>query len=405
MKRPVRLLALALLVPMAVSGCVFDAERRAGEEIVDEFTDATFYDLPATLEPGDPGDIIRAREILSAPLGTQAWRVIYHSRDMAGNDIPVAGIVIVPDGPAPEEGRTIVSWAHPTTGSAQKCGPSLDSNPFLLIEGMDELLAAGYAVAATDYQGMSVAGASSYLLGVTEGNNVLDAARAARNLEGTGVGSRLLLWGHSQGGQAALFAAQQVRDYAPEFELEAVAVAAPAADLRQLLTDDIVDLSGVTITSYAFPAFTAAYADRYSQAQMEAILTPEGLAATPKMAALCLLSENKAIHAIAEPLVGHYVTSDPATTEPWATLLAENSAGSAPIDVPLYVAQGLADTLVLPKVTTSFVQRLCDSGEDVTFQTFSGVTHGFVADVATPDVVGFFVGVERGSHPGGNCGE
>lgn len=405
MRRILLASAAAVALVTLLSGCIFDAERRVDEGLVDEYTDASFYELPATIAPGDPGELIRTKEIASAPAGTRAWRVIYHSRDMAGSDIPVSAIVIVPDTPAPKDGRTVVSWAHPTTGAAQKCGPSLDLNPFLLIEGMDELLLAGYAVVATDYQGMSVAGPSSYLLGVTEGNNVLDAVRAGRNLEEAHLGDDVLLWGHSQGGQAALFAAQQAPTYAPELTLKGVAVAAPAADLSVLMSDDIVNLSGVTIASLAIPAFTAAYADRYSEAEMHAILSPEGLAATPAMAELCLLSETKELHAIADPLVGHYVTSDPSTTEPWATLLKENSAGGSPIGVPIFVAQGIADALVVPASTEGYVKNLCAAGEDVTFETYDGITHALIADVATPKVLDFFAEVMKGTRSPKSCGE
>ena len=321
---------------------------------------------------------------------------------MAGADIPVAGLVIVPDLPAAEEGRTVVSWAHPTTGSAQKCGPSLAMDPFELIEGMANLLAAGYAVVATDYQGMSVAGPSSYLLGVTEGNNVLDAVRAGQNVEGIHLSDNVLLWGHSQGGQAALFAAQQAKAYAPELSVRAVAVAAPAATLTALLSDDIVDISGVTIASYAIPAMMAAYADTYTQEEMGAILTPAGLDAAPKIAELCLITQNKEIHAIAGPLVGGYITSDPATTEPWATILTENSAGGSPLGIPVLVAQGLDDTLVIPTATADYVKALCDSGEKVQFDEFAGATHGTVALTAIPPVLTFFAAAMEGT-ASSNC--
>jgi pimeloyl-ACP methyl ester carboxylesterase len=401
-RRALVAVALALAVVTALSGCILDLERRTGFELSDDLTDAEFYALPDTIPAGAPGDLIRAKTIQSGPAGARAWRVIYHSTDLAGNDIPVSGIVIVPDLPAPKDGRTVVSWAHPTTGSAQKCGPSLALDPFDLIEGLDNLLAAGYAVVATDYQGMSIAGASSYLLGVTEGNNVLDAVRAGRNLDGAGLGTDVLLWGHSQGGQAALFAAQQARAYAPELQVEAVAVAAPAAVLTTLLSDDIIDVSGVTIASLAIPAMMAAYANTYSQDEMAAILTPAGQVAAPKIAAMCLLADTAAVHAIADPLVGGFVTSDPATTEPWKTILTENSAGGSPLGVPVYIGQGLDDTLVIPTATADYVKGLCAAGERVQFDEFPGITHGLVALTAVPPVLAFFAAVEKGSAPA-NC--
>lgn len=392
-------LALVLLL----SGCILDQERHVDEELTDEQSNAAFYTVPADVAAGEPGELIRTKPIDSAPAGTRAWRIIYHSRDLAGADIPVSATVIVPDLPAPAGGRIVVAWAHPTTGAAQKCAPSLGANPFLYVEGMDLLLADGYAVVSADYPGMGVAGDSSYLIGVTESNSVLDSVRAARLLPDISLSDRVLLWGHSQGGQAALFAAQRAPEYAPELDVEAVAVAAPAADLTQLISDDISDLSGVTISSYAFTAYDTVYSDRYPIEDLQAILTPAGVTATPQMSALCLLSQNKEIHAIADPLVGGYVTSDPGSTEPWKTLLTENSAGGESIGIPIFVGQGLADTLVVPSATERYVARICAAGERVRFEKYPGVSHGLAAFASLPDVIPWFAEVVAGNPGRTDC--
>jgi pimeloyl-ACP methyl ester carboxylesterase len=391
--------SILIIAAVLVTATVANIGRRLDEGMAERRADPAFYSLPATIAPGEPGQIIRSERIASAPLGSIAWRIIYHSRDLAGNDIPVSGIVMAPITPAPRGGRTIVSWAHPTTGAAAHCAPSLETDPFFTIEGMHELLAAGYAIAATDYPGMGVAGASSYLLGIPESNSVLDAARAARNLASLHAGSKLLLWGHSQGGQAALFAAERASDYAPELQLEGVAVAAPAANLGTLLTDDISKISGTTIASYTFASYGAAYPD----ADTTSILTPAGLAATPKMANYCLLSQTKQIHKLAGPLVGKYVTSNPATTEPWQTLLRENSAGNSPITVPVFIGQGLADQLVIPSATEQFVQQLCAAGTDVTFHRFGGINHGLAAYASVPSLLPWLGQVDRGVQPPSTC--
>lgn len=380
-----------------------DAVRRVVEGAQEQATDTPFYIPPSALPSAAAGTIIRSEPIASAPEGSVAWRVLYHSRDLAGEDIAVSAVVVAPEGPAPEGGRTIVSWAHPTTGAAPRCAPSLALDPFELIEGLRELLAAGYTIAATDYPGLGVDGASSYLLGVPESNSVLDAARAARALPGSGAGDRLLLWGHSQGGQAALFAAERAADYAPELHLQGVAVAAPAANLSALMTDDIVNLSGTTIASFAIPAYEAAYADRYSEADLRAILTAAGAAATPQMAALCLLTEAEQIHAIADPLVGAYVTSDPATTEPWQTLLQENSAGGQPVTVPVFIGQGLSDELVVPAATRDYVALLCSQGVNVAFHTFPGITHALAADASLPELMPWLADIDAERAPHSDC--
>jgi pimeloyl-ACP methyl ester carboxylesterase len=399
MNRLARAGALLSVVAVVLSGCLWDLEHRLEDGLIEEAFEGPFYELPTDLPAGEPGELIRTEPILSAPAGTSAWRVIYHSRDLAGDDIPVSGVVIEPDGPAPASGRPIVSWAHPTTGSLAHCAPSLGVDPFLLIEGLHELLDAGFAIAATDYPGMGVAGPSSYLLGVPEGNSVLDAARAARNLPNAQISANLWLWGHSQGGQAALFAAQDAAAYAPDLTLHGVAVAAPAADLGVLMTDDIVNHSGVAIASYAFPAFEAAYADRYTRGELQAILTPAGRAGAPKIEQLCLLTQNAEVQKLADPLVGDFVTADPSTTEPWKTMLEENSASGSAVHVPIFIAQGLADALVIPQATIDFVQRLCDAGEQVDFRTFDGVDHGFIADVAIPDLLAWIGDVRNDRAP------
>ena len=403
--RPVRRVFLGVVIVIALLAGVLgaDAIRRYIDGEGDLQANPAFYRLSAPVPTGDPGDIIKIEEIASAPLGSTAWRVIYHSRDLQGDDVPVSGVVIVPELPAPAEGRTVVAWGHPTTGAATKCAPSLGLDPFQYIEGLHELLAEGYAIVATDYPGLGVEAPSSYLLGVPESNSVLDAVRAAQHIDGADAGDRVVLWGHSQGGQAVLFAAERAADYAPELDVLGVAVAAPAADLGELMSDDIVNVSGVTIASYAIPAYEAAYQERFPDGRVAAILTPAGTTATPQMAAMCLLSQNTEIHAIADPLIGGYVTSDPSTTEPWKTMLAENSAGSQPITVPVFVGQGLADELVRPKATEDYVTLLCSQQTDVSFHRYQGVDHGFAAYAALPDMLGWLTAVTSGRTPTSTC--
>jgi pimeloyl-ACP methyl ester carboxylesterase len=330
---------------------------------------------------------VRSESIASAPAGTHAWRILYHSTDASGADILVSGTVVSPSGPAPAGGRPILSWGHPTTGIAPRCAPSVGLDPFDLIEGLSDFVRAGYVVAATDYSGMGADGPPSFLIGTTEGHNVLDAARAARSIAAAGAGDRLVLWGHSQGGQAALFAGQDAPQYAPELALAGVAVAAPATDLGDLLKADIGDVSGVTIGSYAFSAYAEAYGPTHPDATLASILTTAGVAATPSMAALCLFGQNSELHTIATPLIGHYLSADPSTTAPWSALLQQNTPGATPLTVPLFVAQGNTDALVRPEITAQFVAHERSIGTNVTSDTIADTGHGLVALRALPELL------------------
>uniref|UniRef100_UPI0035E42A9B alpha/beta hydrolase family protein n=1 Tax=Pseudonocardia pini TaxID=2758030 RepID=UPI0035E42A9B len=144
----------------------------------------------------------------------------------------------------------------------------------------------------------------------------------------------------------------------------------------------------------------AAYAEAF-QAPLDAILTPEGAAATPGMAGLCLIGQNARLHAIAGPLVGRYLKADPSTTEPWASLLRDNTPGSVRLPVPLFVAQGGADTLVRPETTAAFVARECALGTAVTSLTVPGADHGFIAADALPQLLPWLAALP--GSPRGTC--
>ena len=392
----------ALLGSWGLAGCALagtDVERRLVEGAVEEWEAPAFYKLPDPVPGGDPGEIYRSEKLTSTMAGTVAWRVLYHSTDLNGENILVSGTVVAPTTAAPAGGRPVVSWAHPTTGTAPRCAPSAGLAPFDLVEGLRGLIDQGYVVASTDYPGLGADGPDAYLIGVSEGNSVLDAARAARAIGETGANTELLLWGHSQGGQAALFAGQNAATYAPELTLKAVAVAAPATDLGQLLDDDLDDVSGVTISSYALSAYSAAYPD----AALDTILTPAGVEATPSMNELCLLGQNRAIHAIARPLIGGYFSGDPTTVEPWATLLAQNSPGAVPLTVPLYIAQGETDTLVDPATTRAFADHECAIGTRVSYHSLPKTGHGLAALRALDTLLPWFARVQSGDAVESTC--
>jgi pimeloyl-ACP methyl ester carboxylesterase len=395
--------ALVLICALLLGGCTLTTVRRVSGGAGNILTNSAFYTLPKSIPTAKPGTIFRQQKLFGAPDGAVAWRVIYHSRDLNGRDILVSGVVVSPTTAPPAGGRTIVAWGHPTTGAAQHCGPSSNVAPFDLIEGLTTMLKAGYVVAATDYPGMGVAGPDSYLIGVSEGDSVLDSARAARSIAATHASSNLLLWGHSQGGQAALFAAQLAPTYSTDLHLKGVAVAAPATDLGALLKDDIGDVSGVSIASYAFQAFSTVYKSSVPGTDLGTILTPAAVKATPVMAQLCLVSGHDELHGLANKLLGGYLAADPETTGPWASLLQQNTPGQSALSVPLLVAQGDTDTLVRPSATAGFVIHECSIGTKVQFLHIAGTGHGLVALRAMPTVMKFFAQVANGSTPDSNC--
>ncbi|MEU0541137.1 alpha/beta fold hydrolase [Nocardia sp. NPDC005978] len=377
----IAVVVVSLLVALAVvefTRLHGDEEERSGL--------AAFYAQPADVLDGPPGSVIKSESLIGTPAAANAWRIMYRTTDVHGSPAVATGVVISPADPAPERGRTVLAWGHPTTGAAENCAPSRGFDPFLDIEGLRFLLDRGYTVVATDYVGMGTPGPDSYLVGLTAAHAVLDSVRAARAIEEAHAGSSVILWGHSQGGQAVLFSAENAPAYAPELDIVAVAAAAPAADLTALMRTHLNDISGVTIGSYAFTAYATVYSDT-AGAHLDDILTPKAQSIVPEMNQLCLIKNMSELHRMGEPLVGDFTSHDPTITPPWSDLLAQNSAGSRPFAAPLYIAQGRDDELVVPADTDAFVARERQLGITVTYEQIPGATHATVAYLAIPTLL------------------
>jgi dipeptidyl aminopeptidase/acylaminoacyl peptidase len=59
--------------------------------------------------------------------------------------------------------------------------------------------------------------------------------------------------------------------------------------------------------------------------------------------------------------------------------MLRNSPGQAPAGAPVFIAQGTADTTVIPDITKKFGLALCKQGARVTFIWLKGVSHTFAA--------------------------
>jgi len=344
--------------------------------------DAFYQCSPAELR-GPPGTLIRAQPRRGAPLDAAAYRILYRSTGLKGEQIAVSGVVIIPRGSA--LGRPIVAWGHPTSGIVPRCAPSLARFFFQQVQGLRAMVRHGYIVVATDYPGLGTPGPHPFLVGVSEGRAVLDAVRAARNLAGDGAGVRVAFWGHSQGGQAVLYAAQLAREYAPELDVAGVAAAAPATELGVLLRDDLASPGGKNLLAMTLWSWSRVFG-----APIERVVDPAALPVVNRLAHVCLESPVDILprRAAGRTLQRRFLAVDNLTqVEPWRTLLADNTIGTLPPAIPVFLAQGTADETILPSVTADYMQRLCAAGSKVRLLMMPGVGHAWIARDAAGAVI------------------
>lgn len=373
--------AAALLVSIALGSA--SAALRSGEPTVDDF-----YDSPADL-PGEPGRLLRSESFSRGiPEDARAWRILYTTTRDDGVPAVASGLVIVP-AEAPSSPMPVVAWAHGTTGVDRTCAPSVLADPLGsgAFYALDQVLAEGWALVATDYVGLGTEGPHPYLIGQGQGRSVLDAVRAARQLGEVDLAADTVVWGHSQGGNAALWTGQLAPEYAPDAGVKAVAALAPASDPAGLAANLYEIPGGSIFASYVVEAYAAVYDD----VDLDDYVRP---AARPQFDALAgrCLGEPAVLASVLESIAtGMDIFSQDIGDGPLGDRLAENSPGG-PFAMPLLIAQGAADPLVVPAVQAEYAERLCSAGVTVEYRTYEGRDHvGVVAadSPLLPDLVGW----------------
>ena len=355
----------------------------------------------AEIAAGLPGSIIRQEAMGNSPPGGIAHRVLYRSTSPDGKPIAVSGVIIIPPGAPPEGGWPVVAWAHPTTGIVPHCAPSLALLIFQQIAGSRPLTEQGYAIAATDYPGLGTPGPHPYLVGVSEARAVIDSVRAARNLPGVN-GNRYAVWGHSQGGQAALFTGIISESYAPELKLLGVAAAAPATDLATLMTDDLNSTGGRNLTAMTVWSWSRIY-----DAPADSVVARAVMPVVDRLAEECIESPFDIwVRArTAAPLAEKFlIVKNPAEIEPWHSLMVRNTPGLLPRALPIFLAQGTADGLVRPQVTLDYMKRLCAAGSAVRMLELQGVSHGFAGAKSADAAVAWIADRFAGKPAPSDCG-
>jgi alpha-beta hydrolase superfamily lysophospholipase len=360
-----------------------------------------FYAASAEELRGRAGSIIRAEAFAGAPAGAAAYKILYRSTYPKGQPVAVSGLIVVPQGPAPAGGRPVVAWAHGTTGVARKCAPSLYPQSLTWIPGLADMLARGYVVAATDYPGLGTAGAHPYLVGESEGRAVLDSVRAARNLEDAGAGDRFAVWGHSQGGHAALFTGILARRYAPELKLVGVAAAAPATELGELFRADIKGVIGKVLGAFALWSWS-----KYYDLPLDNVVLERSMLVFERVAGFCNDTPRQVARLVfaEQPLEREgFLAVDVTRTQPWQRIMIENTPGALPAGVPVFLAQGTADPVVRPRVTQKYMRILCAKGTPVAFMPVPGGDHDASAEYGAGPAVAWIADRFKGARAPTNC--
>ena len=354
-----------------------------------------FYTPPASLPAGN-GTLVKSQSMKLgagvnipgiATLPGKATRIMYTSTDTNGEAVAVTGVYIEPSakyygGVDGNLARPLVTYAEGTQGQGDECAPSRGlENPLGVEAGsvnvgyetptIYNLLNRGFAVVVTDYIGLGTTDRlHTYVNRVDQGHAVLDAARAALQVQGATVtpSSPVGAFGYSQGGGAAASAAELAATYAPDVNLKAAFAGAPPADLTQVMKT----ADGTTLTAVIGFAVNG-FVQTYPQLKpiLDANTNNAGKAALKAIANACI-GDGAAAYAFQK--TSKWTTNGTTIS----TVVANNPIAKAIVDdqkigrikpsVPVKIITGTQDDIVTHNQVKQLALDWCAKGATVDYK-------------------------------------
>lgn len=360
-----------------------------------------FYRWTETL-PVEPGIMLREEpmhaqpEIVSAGV---AKRILYTSTDARWRSgiVPVSGTLYLPKGEAPAGGWPMVAWAHGTLGVADGCAPSWTGHRPRDAAYINRWLESGFAIVATDYQGLGGPGPHAYLNWESEGRSVLDGIRAAFKAYQGKLAGKVFISGQSQGSGAALGATRIAPSYAPDVPLLATVATGVVSTFPE--------------SAYKLPAPSSVGSPHYLAFMMIGGALPDDSPSLDRF----VTDKGKALLGAARVSCGQEmrqvvkrdeITFQNAFVEPQelaARLTRVTDMPPVRIPVPILLGTGLSDTTLSPRRQYSAVVALCSTDSQVVWKTYPGATHNGGVHASFDDALALFRAAMAGHVPQSNC--
>ncbi len=313
----------------------------------------------------------------------EEYILYYSTQDFDGTPVEAKARFFVPLVPVGKELPTLV-FGSGTTGIADHCAPSLEE-PELERWGYYRTNMASYAANGVitlfpDYVGFNDAErAQRYFSKAAEGHLLLDGARAVRDffrkrLFMAQPSGAVFTAGYSQGGHAALAAADMNESYAPDVDLRGAIGFASTNDVMTLMQE----------AAYYSPYIIYAYRDMYGADEIDpaAYLQPQWAETLDEdLSAMCVKEME-----LYYPFDGRELF----TAEFYDALhkgrmeseypnlyrrLEENRSGLDGHDVPVFIVQGGNDIIITTPAIRDYSAELCNTGVPVQYRLYEDARH------------------------------
>lgn len=346
-----------------------------------------FYDPPQAV-PSTPGTVLKAEpgrfyvdpfRLIPAPARVE--RIMFTTTDRHDRPVVVTGTVLTPSRPRTKrDDRGLVAFAVGTQGMGTQCAPSRQMAAGREYESVfiTGLLARGYNVVVPDYQGLGIDGIHTYMSREVQGRVVLDALRAAQQLDSPDIPADgpTAIAGYSQGGGAAASAAEIWHEYAPDLDVKGAVCGAVPADFP--LVARMLDGSPYfAFLGYALVGLSSDY-----QIDLRELLNERGLDVAEALSQQCMFeslrryafTRSSSLTADGRPVAAMLAE------EPFATIVAEQRLGNGRYPrTEALISHSRLDDVVPFECGRALAERWAGYGGRVRLSTNFAPTHAAAA--------------------------
>lgn len=311
----------------------------------------------------------------------------YEIVDRNGAWQPVTADVYIPRIP---DQVPLYVFGSGTTGMADKCAPSLEvfevENLGNYENQMISQASVGFVAVFPDYEGFhSAEETQAYFIVESEAKTLLGAIKNLYALQNQDKKiaaidfDHVFVGGYSQGGHAALSAAQHWSELPADINLEGVLQFAGAADVNALF------IESPWLAPYLVESYTAYYpslvASQVLQGRWLEIMTQNNQR-------LCV---NQAYRTYPHDPVQMYVppfldalesATWPTELQGWQQAIQRNTPLTDLPPVPYVSIQGATDPIVTPQAQRRNLEAMCQQGYHVEYREYPGVNHFQIRQVA-----------------------
>ncbi|MDZ4375181.1 MAG: lipase family protein [Phenylobacterium sp.] len=340
-----------------------------------------------------PGRLLRQEplppELVLAEAG-QGVRFLYASTDGFGGTerVVVSGAYFTPKGKPPKGGWPLVAWAHGTVGLADVCAPSWAGRSERDVLYLNRWLSEGFAVVASDFQGIGTAGPHGYMMTRPVAYSVLDSVRAVVTTRRE-LSRKVILVGQSQGASAAFTAAGFAPTYAPELDIRGVVstgtpyVSAQKIDATKAYGDG----------SRIDPTIAYSYYLILTLQQLRPEIAGSDIY-TDKALPLLETARSMCIRPLVQAVIDAGLTPDNAMkggkqAEAFIPFLPHFVYPTLKLPMPIFMGVGAADKDVAPAGQMQLAQEACDAGTVVEAHVYPGLDHAGTVNGSLKDSVPF----------------